>query len=128
MPIYEYICVKCGKKSSYLILSSDDYTNLSCKCGSSEIEKVVSRFGISQTEDSRIERLTESAMRDVDYTNPESMRNWMRKMAREFSDETDINPDELVESISDEAMQSKKVPAVDKYEDSSFAPPSDSED
>jgi hypothetical protein len=49
-----------------------------------------------------LERLADSAMRGVDYSNPESMKKWMRKVAKEFSSElgSDVDSDELVEELS----------------------------
>jgi putative FmdB family regulatory protein len=47
MPIYEYLCKKCGEKSEYLIRSSDQEPH--CSCGSSQLERLMSTFAVSET-------------------------------------------------------------------------------
>ncbi len=44
MPIYEYVCSRCGNKIEALVFSQDDEKTLKCtSCGSSELNRVVSR-------------------------------------------------------------------------------------
>ena len=46
MPVYEYKCKDCGKVSEILVFSSEETPD--CKhCGSKNIEKILSRFGLS---------------------------------------------------------------------------------
>ena len=46
MPIFEYTCPNCGHSFEKLVLSSKRQSELSCpKCGSKEVQKVVSLFG-----------------------------------------------------------------------------------
>ncbi len=45
MPIYEYVCKKCGKKFEALIRSSNE--RVVCECGSSDLERVMSTFAVS---------------------------------------------------------------------------------
>ncbi len=104
MPIYEYICRKCGKRNSYLIYPWEDEV-LKCKfCGSKKLQRIISRFARLRSDEERIERTVEDAMHSVDINNPESIKNWMRKTLKEYSDELggDIDIDEAVESISEE--------------------------
>ena len=43
MPIYEYKCEECGKKTEIFIKSKDDKENLACKhCGSKKLKKLIS--------------------------------------------------------------------------------------
>lgn len=104
MPIYEYICKKCGRKNSFLIYPWEDEV-LKCKfCGSQKLQRIISRFARLRSDEERIERTVEDAMHSVDINNPESIKNWMRKTLKEYSDELggDIDIDEAVESISEE--------------------------
>lgn len=47
MPIYEYVCKDCGKKSEILVRSNE--TVLKCECGSENLEKVFSTFAVSDS-------------------------------------------------------------------------------
>lgn len=104
MPIYEYICKRCGTRNSFLVFPWED-EKLSCKrCGSVELERIISRFGRLRSDEERIERTVDDAMRSVDINNPESIKNWMRKTLKEYQDEigSDVDIDEAVEALSEE--------------------------
>ena len=45
MPIYEYLCQDCGKKSEILIRNSEQKPE--CECGSQKMEKVLSAFAVN---------------------------------------------------------------------------------
>ena len=46
MPIYEYICKTCGKKSEYYLKNRNE--NVSCSCGSSQLERALSSFAVTE--------------------------------------------------------------------------------
>jgi putative FmdB family regulatory protein len=51
MPIYEYNCEVCKHTFEELILNKKDEENLCCpKCGSKDIDKLMSMFGVAGTE------------------------------------------------------------------------------
>ena len=51
MPIYEYKCKSCGEIGEFLISSSKNEGEISCKnCGSSELDKVMSVAAFSMGE------------------------------------------------------------------------------
>jgi len=109
MPIYEYICKKCGKKNSFLIYPWENEI-LKCKfCGSEELQRIISRFARLRSDEERIERTVESAMSSVDINNPESIKEWMKKTLKEYSDELggEVDIDEAVESLSEELGMGK---------------------
>ena len=45
MPLFEYVCRSCGKKSEFLIRSGSEQPV--CSCGSKEMERVFSTFAVS---------------------------------------------------------------------------------
>jgi len=111
MPIYEYRCLKCGKKSTYLTLSVKAALEPVCrKCGSRDVIKLVSRVSISRSEDSRLESLADpSKLAGVDENDPQSLARWMKRMGKEMGDEMG---DDFDESI-DEAMEQADGSAPD---------------
>ena len=46
MPLYEYICNNCGKKSELLVRTSD--MEPVCDCGSKDMERIFSPFAVSE--------------------------------------------------------------------------------
>ncbi len=45
MPLYEYECQKCGKRFERLVAAGKE-KDVACDCGSAEVEKRISCFGI----------------------------------------------------------------------------------
>ncbi|MBN2199823.1 MAG: zinc ribbon domain-containing protein [Candidatus Aminicenantes bacterium] len=89
MPIYEYRCLACKRKSSFLFLHPGRTPELVCPhCGGRELEKLVSRVAVLRSEEGRLERLADAAeTAGVDENDPRSVARWMKKMGREMGDE-----------------------------------------
>lgn len=108
MPIYEYRCRTCGKKSTFVTLSVKTALDPACrKCGSREIEKLVSRVSIARSEESRLENLADpSNLSGLDENDPRSLARWMKRMGKEMGDEMGEDLDESI----DEAMEEGEGP------------------
>ena len=89
MPIYEYRCRDCGKKSTFITLSIRSALEPKCKkCGSSRVEKLVSRVAVFRSEESRMESLADpSNLSGLDEDDPRAVARWMKKMGREMGEE-----------------------------------------
>src|ERR1700737_968663 len=75
MPIYEYRCADCGKRPSIFFLSfAAVETSPACPlCGSRHLTRLISRTAQVLSEDSRLDRLSDSAdLGDVDENAPKS--------------------------------------------------------
>jgi putative FmdB family regulatory protein len=46
MPIYEYACKTCGKRFERLVSAGKDKDVVCVECGSAEVRKLISGFGI----------------------------------------------------------------------------------
>ncbi|GIW54251.1 MAG: hypothetical protein KatS3mg082_0655 [Nitrospiraceae bacterium] len=75
MPIYEYRCRDCGKRSSHLVLSISHPPPVSCQhCRSANVERLMSRFAAPKSEEARLESLADpSNFGDLDENDPQSM-------------------------------------------------------
>ncbi|MGH2399192.1 MAG: FmdB family zinc ribbon protein [bacterium] len=104
MPIYEYRCRECRKRSSLLLLSYKEKAEPTCPhCGSRQLARIMSRFATVKSEDARLESLAEDpSLGSVDENDPASVARLMKKMGKEFGDEMG---DEF-EGAVDEAMES----------------------
>lgn len=89
MPIYEYYCESCKKKSSFLLLRVSEEIDPFCKaCGSRDVKRLISRVSIPKSEERRMESLLDpSKFSDLDENDPKSVERLMRKMGRELGDE-----------------------------------------
>ena len=103
MPIYEYLCSDCRRRSSMLVLSVKSAASINCPhCGSSQVERVMSRFATPQSEESRLESLTDPAiLGGLDEQDPKSMARFMKQLGNEMGEDVgdvegmmEVSPDE----------------------------------
>ena len=89
MPIYEYECAKCGKRSSVLTLRASERVTAKCRhCGASGMRRLMSRFAMPRSEEARMESLADpSNFGDIDEGDPKSVARAMKRMGREMGDE-----------------------------------------
>lgn len=102
MPIYEYRCEQCSRKTSVLTLRVGETVEPTCDhCGSPKLRRLMSRFATIKSEDARLEALADpSSLGDIDENDPKSMARWMRKMGKELGEETAGEDfDEMVNEI-----------------------------
>lgn len=97
MPIYEYLCPKCGKKSSFLLGISEADDGLQCQfCGAGELTRTVSRFKKGRDEDARLDEISDHL--DLHGT-PDSYAG-IREFARETGKAMDEDfADEMEEML-----------------------------
>ncbi len=96
MPIYEYRCNDCGKRSSLLMLSISHPPPLACThCQSAKLERVLSRFASPKSEEARLESLTDpSRFGGLDEHDPQNMARFMKKMGEDLGDDVEAALDE----------------------------------
>lgn len=101
MPIYEYRCGSCGRRSSILVRGFSAETAPSCpSCSSQEMHKLVSRFAVVRSEDSRLEAMADpSTFSDVDENDPRSVAKWARRMGKEMGEDAGPEFDEMVDRM-----------------------------
>jgi len=89
MPIYEYECGKCGKRSSILTLRVSEKVDEVCRhCGARKLHRLMSRFAMPRSEEARLDALGDpSNFGDLDESDPKSVARLMKKMGKEMGDE-----------------------------------------
>jgi putative FmdB family regulatory protein len=110
VPIYEYKCKDCGKKSTFVTLSAKSTLTPKCKaCGGRNLEKIVSRVAIFRSEESRMESLADpSKLAGLDENDPASVARWMKKMGKEMGEDLGEDFDQAVEEAVEESEKAKK--------------------
>lgn len=102
MPLYEYRCGHCGRRSSHLFLSFSQVTVPDCPyCHTSDkMRKLVSRVSVLKSEESRLEDLADPSMfADVDEDNPRSVARWARKLGDQLGEDLPPEYDEMVDQL-----------------------------
>jgi putative FmdB family regulatory protein len=101
MPIYEYLCGKCNRKSEVITFRvSEEFSAVCRHCGSETMRRVPSRVRVRLSEETRMERLADpSRMGGLDENDPASVARWMKSMGREMDEDIDVD------AMMDEAME-----------------------
>ena len=108
MPIYEFRCDVCHKKSSVFVRSVGIFAIPACSfCGSKEMTRVMSSFVMGRSDRSRAEDLSNVPNKpNLDYySDPRNIGKWTEKRAKELGFEL---PPEIKENI--EKARSGKLP------------------
>ena len=89
MPIFEYHCRSCRKKTSALVLSRAREAEVRCRhCGGADLEKLWSRFASPKSEEARLDSLADpSALGGLDENDPRSVAKFMKKMGQEMGED-----------------------------------------
>jgi putative FmdB family regulatory protein len=96
MPIYEYRCHGCHRRSF-----ADSEGEPPCpRCGSKQLTRLISRVAVVRSEDSRLDDLSDPSMLDgLDEDDPRSIARWMRKMSAESGEELPPEFDEVIDRL-----------------------------
>ena len=89
MPIYEYQCRHCRKRSTVLVLKTPHPASATCQhCGSTELDRLLSRFAAPKSEEARLESLADpQSLSGLDENDPRSVARFMRKMGEEMGED-----------------------------------------
>jgi putative FmdB family regulatory protein len=90
VPIYEYRCHACRKRTSLFTRSIGAPDAATCDhCGSRETSRLISRVAVLRPDGDDIGSFDESSLADVDENDPRSMARWVRKMSRQMGEPMD---------------------------------------
>jgi putative FmdB family regulatory protein len=101
VPVYEYRCGECRKRSSILFRSFSDVADPICPhCGSAHMSKLVSRVATLKSEDDRLDALADpSSLAGIDEDDPKAVAAWARKMGSELGEDLGEDFDEMVDAM-----------------------------
>jgi len=89
MPIYEYLCQDCKTRNAILTLNPHRHDPVQCRhCGSSRMNRLLSRFAAPKSEEARLESLADPAtLGGLDESDPKSVARLMKKMGQELGED-----------------------------------------
>ena len=113
MPIYEYNCLDCRRRSSHLIRSIANPEPVKClHCGSDRIQRIMSRFASVKSEEARLEQMADPGnWGGLDENDPSSVAKFVRKMGQEMGE--DVSRDEIEQMADEAARESEGGAEVD---------------
>lgn len=131
MPIYEYRCRDCGRRTNLFVRSIHDELDPVCNaCGSRNMRRLISRVAVLRSEESRLESLADpSNFAGLDEDDPRSLGRFMRKMSQEMGEdlgpefnevidrlESGQSPEEIEKSMPDLGEDFGGGPAADDFD------------
>lgn len=104
MPIYEYYCQDCRRRVSILVRSISNPGKPICpRCGSHDLERLMSRFARLRSEEDRLDSLADpTSFGDLDENDPKSVMRWAKKMGRELGEDLGEDLDQVMEEAMEE--------------------------
>jgi len=101
MPVYEYRCAGCRKRSSLFFRSFSDVSSPVCPhCGSGQMAKLVSRVATIRSEEDRLEALADpSSLSGIDENDPKSVARWARKLGQQMGEDLGDDWGEMVDRL-----------------------------
>jgi putative FmdB family regulatory protein len=104
VPIFEFRCRACRKKTTALVLVRERVGEVRCRaCGSADLEKLWSRFAAPKSEEARLEALaSDNELAGLDENDPASMQKLMKKMGEATGEDLG---DDFEAAMNEEAGQ-----------------------
>jgi putative FmdB family regulatory protein len=104
MPIYEYVCQECHRRSGFLIRTAGDSDQIVCShCQSHKLQRIMSRFSAVRSEESRLENLADpNRWSGLDENDPASVAKFVKHMGSEMGEE--MSRDDI-DQMADEAAR-----------------------
>lgn len=100
MPIYEFRCRRCRRRTSVFIRSIGGDVDAVCShCGSRDMSRLISRVAVVHSDEDAFAGIDESSLADVDDNDPRSMARWVRKMSRQMGEPLDAEAESELERM-----------------------------
>lgn len=119
MPIYEYRCAPCRRRVQVLTLRASEVPDPVCdRCGNRDLQRLMSRFAVARSEESRLDALSDPAqLSGLDENDPKSVARWMRRMGREVGDDM-AGPefDQMVDDLESGAGDPSAADGADPFD------------
>ena len=100
VPIYEYGCRDCRKRSSVFVRSMSTAVRAKCEhCGSAKMVRLISRVAVGRSSSGSPDDFDESMLADVDENDPRSMAKFARRMRDEMGEDMGPDFDQAIEQM-----------------------------
>lgn len=97
MPIYEYRCLACRKRTSVFVRSVSSPVNAACDhCGSKKMTRLMSKFAVHRAAPNFDD---DSAMDSFDENDPRAMARLMRQMGEEAGEDLEPEMEHMISRL-----------------------------
>jgi len=113
VPIYEYRCRGCSKRTSVFVRRIGAPVSPSCPyCGATELERLISRVAILRSEDDIFQGLAEDvSLDDVDDSDPKSVARFIRRMSQRMGQPLDAEMEAQLERMEAGEIPEEEYPS-----------------
>ena len=108
MPLYEYRCKECRRRSTVLVRSIANTPEPSCEhCGGGKLTRIISKVSFHRSWGDSLNWAPDSDYPEgADQEDPRQMAQWMRRMQKEMGEEVTPEFEEMLDEMESEAEQS----------------------
>lgn len=104
MPIYEYRCNQCRRKSSHFFRSFTDAHAPACPhCASADTRRIMSTFAVHRPWDAGLNIPSTESLGDFDDDDPKSMTEWAKGMRQDMGPSFGHEMDEFAAEMEAES-------------------------
>lgn len=105
MPLYEYRCHDCRRRTTVLVRSLSGSLEPTCEhCGSVNLTRLISKFSFHRSWGDSLNWAPDSGYPDdMEHEDPRQMAQWMRSMQREMGEEVTPEFEQMMEEMESEA-------------------------
>ena len=109
MPLYEYRCKDCRRRSTVLVRSLSSAQEPSCQhCGRPNLTRIISKVSFHRSWGDSMNWGSDSGLpENLDESDPKQMAQWMQRMRREMGDEVTPEFDEMLDELGSEGAESE---------------------
>ena len=121
MPIYEYRCAACKRRSSVFVRSMTTAAKPRCeRCGSTKMSRLMSKFAVHHGAGGGGDFDDLGGMDDVDENDPQSVARWARRMREESGEDMGPEFDSMIDRIEsgespEDVMADSEYPPDDDF-------------
>lgn len=100
MPIYEYGCQDCRKRTSVFVRSMSATVRARCEhCGSAKLRRLISRVAVGRSSSGSQDGFDERMLAGIDESDPRSMARFARQMRDEMGEDAGPEFDQAIEQM-----------------------------
>lgn len=100
MPVYEYRCPRCRRRTSAFFMTFAEVQAPACPRCAQPMQKLVSLFSTVKSEEARADEMSDPGVfGDLDENDPRSVARWARRMGKELGEDLGPEFDEMVDAV-----------------------------
>jgi putative FmdB family regulatory protein len=100
VPIYEYGCQDCRKRTSVFVRSMNTRVRVRCEhCGGTKLRRLISRVAVGRASGGGLDGIDERMLAGIDESDPRSMARFARQMRDELGEDAGPEFDQAIEQM-----------------------------